>query len=161
MLMLAEANCLFVGQGVNAGGLAMGHDFEGVPSSQRIEFPVAEELQLGYCSGLSLMGYRVVSVFPRMDFLMRAMDQLVNHLDKLEEMSRGQFHPKVIVKTRVGTRTPLDAGPQHTQDHTEALRLMLRNVKVIRVEAVGEVLPAYAEALSRFGSTVVVEALGC
>jgi pyruvate/2-oxoglutarate/acetoin dehydrogenase E1 component len=121
MLMLAEQpNAVFVGQGVRYGGVATYRDLEGVPDKQRIEFPVAEELQLGCCIGLSLQGYLPICIFPRMDFMLRAADQLVNHLDKLAAMSCGQFVPKVIIRTRVGSKTPLDAGPQHTNDHTDA-----------------------------------------
>lgn len=155
--MLADAGAMFVGQGVEYDGVATYDDLEGVPKSQRTEFPVAEELQLGYCTGLAMQGVLPVSIFPRMDFLMRAMDQLVNHLDKIPDMSRGQWRPKVIIRTRVGTRQPLDAGPQHTNDHTVALRLMLRNVKVWTIQDPREILPTYLDALESKNSVVVVE----
>ena len=45
------------------------------------------------------------------------MNQLVNHLDKLPLWG---WHPKVIIRTMVGQTTPLDAGPQHTQNHSDA-----------------------------------------
>jgi len=159
MNLLAARGALFVGQSVRWPGTAMFDSLQGIEMETRIEFPVAEELQLGFCTGLALQGFLVVSIFPRMDFLMRAMDQLVNHLDKLAEMSRGQFNPKVIIRTRVGGKTPLDAGPQHTQDHTRALRMMLTTVKVARVSSEDEVMPTYRRALERPESTVVVEAV--
>lgn len=159
MRELAKAGAIFVGQGVEFGGVATYKDLEGIPKEQRIEFPVAEELQLGFCAGLSLQGFLVVSIFPRCDFLMRAMDQLVNHLDKLEAMSHGQFKPKVIIRTRVGTTKPLDAGPQHTQDHTKAFKAMLTNVEVVRLNLESKVLSTYRQALRRPGSSLIVEAL--
>ena len=156
MRTLAERGAFFVGQGVAYDGVSMYHDLDGVPESQRLEFPVAEELQLGFGIGLSLQGILPVLVYPRIDFLMRAMDQLVNHLDKLEAMSRGQFAPKVIIRTRVGTRTPLDAGPQHTQDHAPALRSMLTNVNVWY--AAGDtVVDTYDRAFRSPRSSIVVE----
>lgn len=157
-LLAAQPGALFFGQSVAYTGTAMYSDLEGIPMSQRIEFPVAEELQLGCCTGLSLMGYLPIAIFPRCDFLMRAMDQLVLHLDKLEQMSRGQFKPKVIIRTRVGSKTPLDAGPQHTNDFTNAFRAMLTSVVVSKIEAPGDIMPIYQQAIQTTGSTLIVEA---
>ena len=149
---------LFVGQSVAYPGWAY-DSLDGVPMSQRVEFPVAEELQLGYCTGLSLKGYLPVCIFPRMDFMLRALDQLVNHLDKLEAMSRGQFNPKVIIRTRVGPREPLDAGPQHTQDHSEAFREMLERVEVVNLRKEANILETYRFAEYTDRSVIVVEDL--
>lgn len=171
MLMLAEnKRTLFVGQNVLYSGAATYEALEGVPEEQRIEFPVAEELQLGFCTGLSLQGFLPVCIYPRMDFMMRAMDQLVNHLDKLETMSRGQFRSKVIIRTKVGSKKPLDAGPQHTQNHTWAIIKMLtgkhtsdgwrtNNIHVREVTWNGEILTAYKEAMKSNKSTIIVENL--
>lgn len=157
--MLADAGALFIGQGVAADGVATFQDFADVPDSQKIEFPVAEELNVGAAVGLSLMGVLPVVSLPRMDFLLRAADQLVNHLDRLEEMSVGQFKPKVIIRVRVGKRTPLDAGPQHTADYTEAFRLMFTSVNVREIVQPQGILSAYRFALESDRSTLVVEAL--
>lgn len=160
MLLLAkQPRAIFLGQNVAYDGTVMYHDFEGIPEDRRIEMPVAEELQLGIAIGLSLKGYLPICVYPRIDFMLRALDQLVNHLDKLEQMSRGQFRPKVIIHTRVASREPLDAGPQHTQDHTNAFRQMLHTVEVVQVWEEAEVLPAYREAIKRERSTLVIESL--
>ncbi len=155
--MLAGKGALFIGQGVAYDGVSMYADLEGVPAEQRIEFPVAEELNIGFATGLAMMGYLPVVVLPRMDFLLRAMDQLVNHLDKIPVMSRGQWQPKVIIRTRVGSRTPLDAGPQHTQRHTEALRLMLTNVSVFEIESADDI-SIYWAVIELPRSSIVVEA---
>ena len=89
-----------------------------------------------------------------MDFMLLCLNQLVNHLDKLPGFG---WSPKVIVRTTVGAKTPLDAGPQHTQNHTEAFRLMLKNIPVVEVRTSTQVLVAYAEAMKRDGPTVIVE----
>ncbi len=159
MLMLAGKGALFIGQGVAYDGVAMYHDLDGVPAEQRIEFPIAEELNVGFATGLAMMGYLPVVVLPRMDFLLRAMDQLVNHLDKIELMSRGQWRPKVIIRTRVGTRTPLDPGPQHRQNHTEAFRKMLTRVGVIEINRPEEIAETYQRAVEYPWSVIVVEAM--
>lgn len=162
MLLLAEQpGAIFLGQNVRYPGTVMYGHLEGVQEARRIEFPVAEELQLGVSTGLAIQGFLPVSIFPRMDFLLRALDQLVNHLDKLEFMSVGQFNPKVIIRTRVGSIKPLNAGPQHTQRHTESFRKMLTNVDVYELRTAEEIMPVYEETLASCRSSLIVEAFGC
>lgn len=160
MRMLSDhPNAVFLGQSVRCPGVSMFHDLEGVPMEQRIEMPVAENLQMGISTGLAIAGYLPISIFPRCDFLMCAMDQLVLHLEKLEQMSRGQFKPKVIIRTRVGSKTPLDAGPQHTNDFTDVFRMLLRNVHVSEITQKSEILTAYRNAIASTISTLIVENL--
>lgn len=155
MLMLAgEPNSIFVGQSVEYDGAAIYDSLDGVPREKRLEFPVVENLQLGYCTGLSLVGKLPICIYPRMDFMLLAMDQLVNHLDKLPIFG---WKPKVIIRTTVGQKTPLDAGPQHTQNHTRPLQLMLQNVMVCEVRTPDQVRDAYERALRSTHSTLVVE----
>lgn len=152
--LAVQPNVRFVGQSLRWDGAAIYHSLEGVPMSLREEFPVAENLQLGYCTGLSLQGILPVCIYPRLDFLLLAMDQLVNHLDKLPLFG---WKPKVIIRARVGQKEPLDAGPQHTQNHTKALYSMLETVKILEVCTPPEVLWAYGEALKYPLSTLIVE----
>ena len=143
---------LFVGQGVRYDGQRMHASFKDVPMSRRIELPVAEDFQMGFCTGLALEGYIPVCIYPRIDFLLLAANQLVNHLDKIEG-----FAPKVIVRVAVGTDKPLNPGPQHTQDHTEAFKLMLKTVRVWSLESDEDIIPSYQAALTLPGSSVMVE----
>ncbi len=159
MTLLAEQGALFLGQNVAYDGSAMYHDFDNVPMSQRIELPVCEELQMGMCTGLAMLGYLPVCIYPRIDFMLLAINQLVNHLDKMKEMSNRQFKPKVIIRTKIGPKEPLNAGPQHTQDHTKALYKLLTNVKVVKIVDNRHILPEYKKALKRHQSTLIIESL--
>ena len=159
LLLAAHPDSLFIGQGVAYDGVATYRDLEGVPAEKRIEFPVCEEMNVSVALGMSLMGILPIVVIPRFDFLLRAADAIVNHLDKLPIMSCGQFKPKVIIRTRVGSRTPLDAGPQHSQDHTESFRQMLRTVTVHRITTPEQIMPTYRFVLESESSALVVEAL--
>lgn len=149
-----QKDTLFLGQQVGCPGTAMFATFAGVDESKRIEFPVAENLQMGVSTGLSLEGFVPVSVFPRWNFLLCAADQLVNHLDRLPLYS--DYRPRVIVRTAVGRGTPLDPGPQHQDDFTETVDRMCRTVNCVKVRA-GQILNAYRAAYEGDGSTVVVE----
>lgn len=153
-MLAADPRTLFVGQAVRYPGQRAHQTFADVPMDRRIEMPVAENFQVGFCTGLALRGYVPVSFFPRMDFLICGMDQLVNHLDKLPVMG---VTPKVIIRTAIGASSPLDPGPQHTQNHIAALRLMLRTVEVIELPEAADVMPGYQRALAMPGSCIVVE----
>lgn len=156
MTMLSQhQKTIFVGQSVRYDGQAQFDTFSGIPMDKRIEMPVAEDFQLGFCTGLSLQGYLPISFYPRFDFLLLAANQLVNHLDKIPLMSG--YRPKVIIRTCVGKTKPLDAGLQHTQNYTEAFRNMLYTVWVEEVHKPEEVMKAYKKALDYKHSTIIVE----
>ena len=127
----------------------------GVSEDRRIEWPVAEQLQLGACIGLSLQGFVPISIFPRWNFLILASDALVNHLDRIPLYST--YRPKVIIRVAVGHSSPLDPGPQHCDDFTEAFRLMLQTVNVLPLTDESQVIPEYQAAYERDGSTILVE----
>jgi len=156
-LLADDPRVIFIGQNVAYPGNVVFDSLEGVPMQQRLELPVMEETQMGMSIGLSLMGYVPVSIYPRMDFLLLGMNQLVNHLDKIATMSNGGYRPKVIIRTKVGSKVPLDAGLQHTQDYTEALQLMLTTVRVVRLTDPSQAISVYQEALVADVSTLVVE----
>lgn len=111
----------FLGYGVKIGGRAHG-TLKNVPDEQLVETPVAENLMIGLAIGMSLMGLRPVVFIERFDFILNALDAIVNHLDKIEGMSRGQFKPAVIIRVVVGNqKKPFFTGATHTQDFSDAM----------------------------------------
>ena len=67
-----------------------------------------------------------VVYFERADFILNALDAIVNHLDKAATLSRGVFKPAVILRITVGNSDkPLFTGPPHVQDFNNALREMV------------------------------------
>ena len=150
---------LFLGQACKVSGHSISSTITDVPQDKRIELPVFEETQLGISTGLALEGFTTVTIYPRFDFFILACNQLVNHLDKMQEMSKGDMNPRVIIRVSVGAKQPLDAGPQHTQNHTEAFRKMLTNVNVVELLEPEQIFPAFKEAYERKDSrpTLIVE----
>jgi pyruvate/2-oxoglutarate/acetoin dehydrogenase E1 component len=158
MDLLAEnEKVLFLGQAVSYPGSGMYQTLENIASSKRIEVPIMEDTQMGMSIGLSLQGYIPVSVFPRFDFLICATNQLVNHLDKIGEMSDYEFKPKVIVRTSLGATTPLYPGLQHCSDYTDAFKTFLKNTDVITLRKKEEIVPAYKKALESDRSSLLIE----
>lgn len=157
-LLSRDKKVLFVGQSViYSGPIDIAESLEDIPEEKKIELPIIEDTQLGLCIGLSLEGYVPVCIYPRMDFLIIAMNQLVNHLDKIEVMSLQRFKPKVIIRTVVGAINPLNPGPQHCQDHTAMLEACLTNVDVIKLEKAEDIVPSYKKALKSERSTILIE----
>ena len=150
---------IFLGQSVNYSGNAIFNTLNDIDSKKKIELPVFEDTQMGLSTGLALNGFIPVTCYPRFDFLILSLNQLVNHLDKIKEMSLGKLKAKVIIRTSIGARKPLDGGPQHTQDHTLALKKMLKNVEVIKLNKTEQIFKAYKKALNRKDgrSTLLVE----
>ena len=62
-------------------------------------------------------------------------------------MTNNQFNSKIIVRTIVGSTHPLDGGPQHTQDHTLALKKMLQFTKIIKLTNSKVIYRNYQSAL--------------
>lgn len=154
-----DPRTIFLGQAVTYPGTAMTGTLGGVPAEKKIEFPVVEEMQLGASIGLALAGQIPVTIYPRWNFLLLATNQLINHLDKLKEMSQGGYQPKVIIRTSVGSQRPIHPQCQHIGDFTEAFRQMVTNIEIIRLDEPEQVFPAYERALTRTDgkSTIVVE----
>ena len=150
MEFLAEdPNVLFLGQSVAYTGNSIYRTLVNVDDSRKWETPVFEEMQMGMSLGMAMEGIIPVTCYPRWDFLLCATNQLVNHVDKLEAMTRGIFSGGVIVRTAVGASKPLDSGVQHTQNHTEAFSKMLTNTEVHLLEDKSQIYPAYVKAYNR------------
>ena len=150
---------IFLGQSVNYSGNAIYNTLKDIRDKKKIELPVFEDTQMGISTGLALNGFVPVTCYPRFDFLILSLNQLVNHLDKIEEMSLGKLNAKVIIRTSIGAKKPLNGGPQHTQDHTIALKKMLQNIEVIKLKNTKQIFKAYKKAINRKDnkSTLLVE----
>lgn len=160
MQLLAENDkVVFMGQAVRYKGTAMTGTLEKVSPHLKIELPVAEEMQMGMSIGMAMMGYIPVSFFTRENFLLCAMNQLVNHLDKLPVFYKNRVPPRVIMRTSIGSIRPLDPQCQHKGDFTYAISLMLDHVNVVRLENAYDIIPAFERALNRGDgmSTLLVE----
>ena len=154
-----QQKTIFIGQAVEVPGTAMYSTIKEVSKSKRIELPVFEETQMGMSIGLSFTGYKVITIFPRWNFLLCATNQLVNHVDKYPISSDGKVNPSLIIRTSVGSERPLNPGSQHLGNMSEAFRKMLTTVEIIELREPGEIFNAYKKAYSREDgkSTLLVE----
>ena len=75
--------------------------------------PLSEDAMTGVAVGMSLAGLRPIHVHIRMDFLMLAMNQLVNIASKSHYMYGGQVHVPMVVRSMIGKSW--GQGAQHSQ----------------------------------------------
>ena len=146
---------IFIGQSVKFSGNAIFNTIKTVSDDKKIEMPVAEDLQMGISTGMALEGFVPITCYPRFDFLILACNQLMNHLDKIDLMSKGMMKPRVII----GAKKPLDGGLQHTQDYSEAFRRSLTDINVVSLNEPDEIFPAFKLAYEREDSksTLIIE----
>ena len=74
---------IFIGQAVEVPGTSMSNTLKNIKKNKLLELPVAEEMQMGITLGLAMDGNIPISIYPRWNFLLYAVNQLVNHIDKL------------------------------------------------------------------------------
>lgn len=144
-----KKDVIFLGQSVSYSGNAIFNTLKNVTQNKKIELPVFEEVQMGMCTGLAINGYVPICIYPRFDFVLLAMNQLVNHLDKIRYMSFGDFKPRVIIRTSIGSKNPLDGGVQHTQDYTKALKGILTEVEIINLKNKKNIFIEFKKAYER------------
>jgi pyruvate dehydrogenase E1 component beta subunit len=91
--------------------------------------PLSEDAMTGLAVGAAMAGYRPVHVHIRMDFMMLAMNQLVNMAAKSHYMYNGQVKVPLVVRTMIGRSW--GQGAQHSQ----ALHSMFMHVPGLKVVA--------------------------
>jgi len=161
MSFLAEhPQTLFIGQAVEYEGTGLYDSLSHLPQNKRFELPVAEYLQCGLANGLAIEGGIIpVSTFPRFNFLLMGVDQIINHLDKFASLSEGRCTPKVIIRVAVGSEWPVHPQDQHVGNFANAFKCMVKNIDVIELNETRDIMPAYKKALERQDglSTILVE----
>lgn len=151
----SKKDTIFIGQAVEYPGTAMSNTLKDCNKEKLLEFPVIEETQMGVSIGLSLAGFTPISIYPRWNFLLLATNQIVNHLDKIPLYS--DYTPKVIIRTSIGSERPLHPQHQHVGDFSEAFKLMLKTVNIVRLDEPEQIFPAYEKAYYEKFSTILVE----
>jgi len=92
-----------------------------------IDTPVSESACTGAAIGASLAGMKPIIVQPRMDFMLYAMDAIVNQAAKWSHMLGGQAHPGVTI------RGIINRGGEQGAQHSQALHAWFAHVPGLRV----------------------------
>jgi pyruvate dehydrogenase E1 component alpha subunit len=154
MTELGQDNTIFIGYNV-ARGDAMG-TLKNVPAEKKLETPVAENLMSGLAIGLSFEGYKPVVYFERHDFILVAMDAIVNHIDKIERISHGEYKVPIIIRAVTADAGPFYSGITHSQDFTNLLRAAV-SFPVEDPQNGKDVIKAFRQARDSGRPAIVVE----
>ncbi len=94
-----------------------------------VDTPISEESFTGVGVGLAIMGMRPVVELMRMDFSLRAMDQIYNHMAKIRYMSGGRLTVPMVL------RGPEGPGPNPglTAQHGQQLTVLFAHCPGLRV----------------------------
>lgn len=154
MKELGEVGAIFIGYNVSRGD-AMGTIKE-VPTDQKIETPVAENLMAGLAIGISFEGFLPVVYFERHDFMLVAMDAIVNHIDKIERISHGEYKVPVIIRAVTADAGPFYSGITHSQDFTNLLKTAV-SFPVSDPKNGKEILSAFRNAVASERPAIIIE----
>ncbi|MSQ28279.1 MAG: alpha-ketoacid dehydrogenase subunit beta [Dehalococcoidia bacterium] len=94
-----------------------------------VDTPIAEEAIIGTGIGAAMLGLRPVLEIMTINFILVAMDQVVNHAAKIRYMFGGEVGVPVTI------RTPGGGGQQLTAQHSQSLEVFFAHVPGLRVVA--------------------------
>ena len=154
-----KKDTLFIGQAVEVPGTAMSNTLKNINKEKLLELPVAEDMQMGMTLGLAMDKNVPISIYPRWNFLLYGINQLINHVDKFKVMCGNEIKPKIIIRTGIGSQRPLHPQFQHIGDFTEAIQKMCTTIEVIKLENPDQIFPSYEKAYDRDDgvNTILVE----
>ncbi len=92
-----------------------------------IDTPVSESASTGVAVGASLAGMKPIVVHPRMDFMLYAMDAIVNQAAKWSHMVGGQASPGLTI------RSIINRGGEQGAQHSQSLHAWFAHVPGLRV----------------------------
>jgi pyruvate/2-oxoglutarate/acetoin dehydrogenase E1 component len=146
---------IFIGQQIVYAGNPMSTTLTNVPKEKMIEVPVMEETQMGMSLGLAITGKRVITFYPRWDFIISATNQLVNHIDKYELMTENKVN--ILIRVGKGAATPLDPGHQHKANYIEEFKTMCPNIEIHDLKTWQDVELSYKYAIQNGGIHILTE----
>ena len=92
-----------------------------------IDTPVSENAVTGAAVGASLCGTKPIVVHPRMDFMLYAMDPIINQAAKWSYMFGGQANPQLTIRSIV------NRGGEQGAQHSQMLHSLFAHIPGLRV----------------------------
>ena len=148
-------NAIILGQGVNDPTAIFGTTKglnEKFGQERVIDMPIAEEGMTGIALGSALNGLYPIQTHIRVDFLLVAMNQIVNMVAKYKYMYGGTFEIPMLIRAVVGRSW--GQGPQHSQS-LQSLFAHIPGLTVIMPSTAQSVLDSYSYAINHFHSPVI------
>ena len=150
-----QDSVMFIGQQIVYAGNPMSTTLGDVPKEKMVELPVMEESQMGMSLGIAMTGKTVVTFYPRWDFIILAVNQLVNHIDKYELMTGKKVN--ILIRLGKGSDKPLDPGHQHKGNYLSEFKSLCPNIQFHNLQNTDDIYSAYQSAYEQGGAHVLVE----
>jgi pyruvate dehydrogenase E1 component beta subunit len=93
-----------------------------------IDTPLSENLIAGLSVGLGTQGIKAIAEFQFMGFLYAGLDQIISHVSRMRNRTRGRLSCPIVM------RTPYGGGihaPEHHSESTEALLAHIPGLRVV------------------------------
>src|SRR5436309_8646679 len=110
-------------------------------SKRIVDTPISENGFVGLAAGAAMLGLRPVVEIMTINFIILAMDEIVNHAAKIYYMFGGQTPVPMVI------RTPGGGGQQLSATHSQNLEVWFAHVPGLKVVAPSS--PADAKGLMR------------
>ena len=124
-LLKKNKNVVVIGQGVwspwYVGNTMIGLERE-FGKKRVIDTPVSEAAVTGMAIGASIFETRPIVVHPRMDFMLMATDQIINHASKWKYMLGGSNNIKITI------RSIINRGGEQGAQHSQSLYSLFANI---------------------------------
>src|ERR1700674_4764534 len=143
--MQHDANVVVIGQDVGANGgvfRATAGLQERFGADRVQDTPLAEATIAGMSIGMATHGLKPVAEIQFMGFLYPALDQIVNHMSRMRNRTRGRLSCPVVI------RTPHGGGIHAPEHHSESTETMLCHIPGIRVVCPSSPARAYGLLLA-------------
>lgn len=114
--------------------------------------PISEDAMTGFAVGASVSGLYPIHIHIRADFLLLAMNQLVNSAAKYRYMYGGKFTAPLLIRAVVGRSW--GQGAQHSQS-LQAMLAHIPGLTVVMPATAESVLDTYAYAVQKHRGPVV------
>lgn len=153
--MAARKETIILGQGVRDHKSIFGTVtglLEKYGKERVIEVPLAEEGVTGICIGAALNGVYPINIHIRADFVLLAMNQLVNLAAKYKYMFGGLFDVPMLIRLVIGRSW--GQGAQHSQS-LQSMFAHIPGLTVIMPASPGAIIDSYAHAVQKHRGTVV------
>ncbi len=129
-LLENDPEVFLIGQGVTSpwyvGGTTVGL-VDRFGKERVFDTPVSENGVTGTAVGAALAGAKPVLVFPRMDFMYYAFDQLINHAANWHYMFGGQLSVPMVIWGIV------NRGGEQAAQHAQSIQAMMMHVPGLKV----------------------------
>ncbi len=96
-------------------------------SERAVDTPLAESGIVGVALGLAVKGLKPVAELQFMGFLPPAIDQIISHISRIRNRSRGRYTCPMVI------RMPYGGGIRAPEHHSESMEAMLAHIPGIKV----------------------------